>query len=97
MQFSHIDAASVDQIISRVRLTKYCGTKTCFARMMAKAIMTKQRPKTQTRPTFCFGDILTLYINRRGMAMTTKCQHLSRICSLHNLLQRSVNTSTAVL
>lgn len=50
----HIEAVRVDHIISRVKLTKCWGTRTCFARMIEKAIMTKQRLKTHIRPTFCF-------------------------------------------
>lgn len=66
----HIETASVDQTMSKVRFTNDAGTRIWFARMMEKAIMTKESVKTQTRPSFCFAEILTLYINLSGMAMT---------------------------
>lgn len=55
-----MDAASEDQIIKRVRLTKPDDTRVWFARMMEKTIMTKPRLKTPTSPIFCFSDTLTL-------------------------------------
>lgn len=42
----HIDAVSVYYITSRVRLTKYCSMRTCFALMIEKAIIMKQRLNT---------------------------------------------------
>jgi hypothetical protein len=38
--------------------------------MMAKTIITKHRPKTPSRPAFCFIDICKLYINLIGIAIT---------------------------
>jgi hypothetical protein len=96
----HIETASVDQTISRVRFTKDAGTRTWFARMMEKAIMTKESVKTQTRPSFCFAETLTLYINLSGMAMTViQGQQLYENWALElmkHLLHRSVTTSAVV-